>query len=245
MDNHFKVIIPLYNAEEWVGRCVKSVKDQLYQDFQCIIIDDISTDRSAEAIREEIKGDDRFVFIQNTEKAFALKNIYDGIIASNPSPEDIITTLDGDDWFPDSYVLKKLDKVYNEEKCWITYGSYAEFPTGHRGYFAKEIPERIVSSNSFREHEWCASHLRTFKYHLWSKIKKKDLLDDDGLFYKMGWDLAFMFPMLEMAGSRSKYVDTVLYMYNLTNPLNDHKVDHQLQISSAEKIRKKQKYTRL
>ena len=245
MNNHFKVIIPLYNAQQWIRFCVKSVKDQDYENFQCIILDDISTDKSAEIIKDEIKDDDRFVLVENTQKAFALKNIYDGVCASNPEPEDIIITLDGDDWFPNKDVLQKLNDIYNSSNCWITYGSYAEFPSGLPGFFAKQIPPHVIEENSFREQEWCASHLRTFKYHLWSKIKKEDLLDDQGRFYQMGWDLAFMFPMLEMAAERSKYVADILYIYNLTNPINDHKVNHQLQLSTAQKIREKEKYSKV
>ena len=245
MNNHFKIIIPLYNAQQWIRFCVKSVKEQAYENFQCIILDDISTDKSAEIIKDEIKDDDRFVLIENTQKAFALKNIYDGIGASSPEPEDIIITLDGDDWFPNKDVLQKLNDVYNSSNCWITYGSYAEFPSGLPGHFAKQIPAHVIEENAFREEEWCASHLRTFKYHLWSKIKKEDLLDEEGRFYQMGWDLSFMFPMLEMAGKRSKYIPDILYIYNLTNPINDHKVNHQLQLTTAQKIREKEKYTRI
>tara|TARA_R110000824_G_scaffold74491_4_gene189346 strand:- start:543 stop:1283 length:741 start_codon:yes stop_codon:yes gene_type:complete len=245
MSNHFKIIIPLYNAHHWIRFCVKSVKEQDYDNFQCIILDDLSTDKSAEIIKDEIKDDERFVLIENTEKAFALKNIYDGICASTPQPEDIILTLDGDDWLPNAGVLKTLNDIYNTSNCWLTYGSYAEFPSGLPGPFAKQIAPHVIKSNSFREEEWCASHLRTFKHHLWSQIKKEDLLDDQGLFYEMAWDLAFMFPMLEMAGEKSKYVSDILYIYNLTNPLNDHKVNHQLQLSTEQKIRKKQKYERL
>lgn len=103
----------------------------------------------------------------------ALKNIYDGINTSEPKNEDVIVTLDGDDWFASKDALKILNREYIKEDCWLTYGSYIEYPTKNRGKFAKKIPQQVIHSGTFRQHEWCSSHLRTFKYHLWRKIKKK------------------------------------------------------------------------
>tara|TARA_R110002020_G_scaffold90434_3_gene220183 strand:- start:1604 stop:3583 length:1980 start_codon:yes stop_codon:yes gene_type:complete len=245
MSNHFKIIVPFYNVEEWVKVCIRSVKLQSYKNFQCVLVDDISTDRSAEIAEQEIAGDDRFVLVRNTEKAYALKNIYDAINLSEPYEEDIIVTLDGDDWLANKDVLDKLNAVYAQSDCWLTYGSYAEYPSGSRGKFAKQIPRHVIQNNLYRENEWCSSHLRTFKHHLWSGIKKEDLLDSNGDFYRMAWDLAFMFPMLEMAGDKSKYINDILYVYNLGNPLNDHKVDGKLQQSLEFDIRNKEKYSKI
>lgn len=242
MDNHFKIIIPLYNVEKWIKICIRSVKVQNYKNFQCIILDDISTDNSVDIIKKEIENDNRFKLIVNTEKAFALKNIYDGIKLSNANPEDIIVTLDGDDWLASADVLNNLNKIYNKEKCWLTYGSYAEYPGNRRGKFAKQIPYEIIQAASYRKYEWCTSHLRTFKTHLWNKIKTKDLLDSEGNFYRMTWDLAFMFPMLEMAAFKSHYIKDIQYVYNLGNPLNDHKIDNTYQQSLEREIRSKTKY---
>lgn len=240
--NHFKIIIPLYNTEKWISYTLDSVMSQNYTDFQCIIMDDMSTDNSNSIIKERIKDDPRFKLVENSEKAYALKNINDAIKISKPSAEDIILTLDGDDWLENNNVLSRLNFAYNTKNCWLTYGSYVEYPSGKKGAFAREVAREVQIDGSYRKAPWCFSHLRTFKYHLWEKINPKDLLDQDGNFYKMAWDLAFMFPMLEMAGSKSQYLDDVAYVYNLSNPINDHKVNHDLQIKLENEIRNKKKY---
>ena len=243
--NHFKIIIPFYNVEEWIKPCIRSVKKQEYKSFECILVDDMSVDNSYDIAKNEIEGDSRFRLILNSEKKLALQNIYEGIELSSPEGEDIILTLDGDDWLASLDVLEKVNKTYVDNNCWMTYGSYVEFPSGRRGKFAKKIRQNVLENNLFRDSEWCASHLRTFKHHLWSQIKKEDLLNDDGNFYKMGWDLAFMFPMLEMAASKSQYIEDILYVYNLDNPFNDHKVDNRHQMMIEHKIRAKKKYAPL
>ncbi|HBY69962.1 MAG TPA: hypothetical protein DEG69_20780, partial [Flavobacteriaceae bacterium] len=163
--------------------------------FQCILIDDLSDDNTEEIVKKEISGDRRFTFIRPSEKAYALKNINDGIAYSNPGSEDIIVTLDGDDWFANKHVLRTLNNVYLKNDCWITYGSYAEYPSGKRGKFAKQIDQSFIENKTLRQKPWMSSHLRTFKAKLWNQIKHKDLLDSEGKFYRMTWDLAFMFPM--------------------------------------------------
>ena len=244
-ENHFKIIIPLYNVEGWIDKCLDSVMSQNYKNFECIILDDLSTDSSVSIIKDKIKGDNRFVLIENKTKALALKNIYDGIKISNPGDEDIIVTLDGDDWLENNNVLTKLNSVYNSDDCLITYGSYIEYPSNTKGKFARQAPSNIIKESSYRKNEWYFSHLRTFKYHLWNRIKKKDLLDSEGNFYPMAWDLSFMFPMLEMAGERSRYINDIMYVYNLTNPINDHKVNHERQQLLEVEIRNKKPYKNL
>jgi len=239
---HFKIIVPLYNVEKWIVNCIRSIKLQNYTDFQCILIDDLSTDKTVQIIEQEIKHDNRFYLIKNQNKCFALQNVCNGINISNPKDEDVIVALDGDDWFANKDVLNILMQYYSQEKCLMTYGSYIEFPSGNIGKFSKQIPQYVIEACSYRDYEWCSSHLRTFKYSLWNKIDKKDFLDLNGQFYKITCDLAIMFPMLEMAGNRAKYVKEILYTYNMANPLNDHKLNNLEQIKIEKEIRGKRKY---
>ena len=55
---------------------------------------------------------------------------------------------------------------------------------------------------------------------------EKDLRDDSDNYWSVAGDLAFMWPMIEMSGlEHFKFIDEVLYVYNESNPINDHKVD--------------------
>jgi hypothetical protein len=73
----------------------------------------------------------------------------------------------------------------------------------------------------------------------------EDLISPCGDFYHMAWDQAIMFPMLEMSGHRAKFISEVLYIYNAANPINDCKVDRQLQRSLETVIRMQKRYDRL
>ena len=127
-NNRFIIVVPFYNVQDWIKFNIRSVKKQDYDNFTCVLVDDISTDNTVEIIEKEIVGDDRFVLIKNQKKKFALRNIYEGILAANPQPEDVVVTLDGDDWLSSANILSYLNDFYNREDCWLTYGSYIEYP---------------------------------------------------------------------------------------------------------------------
>ena len=242
----FKIVIPCYNCEKWIGTTIDSIAGQDYEDFECLIIDDISTDKTTSVVMDKILDDKRFSLRANTEKKYALKNLYDGFAHLSQDDEDVLITVDGDDWLYDEKVLERLNQIYTTENCLITYGSFIEHPSGAtHAYYLTPYDNYIINNNLFRNAPWKASHLRTFKRKLWNSIKKEDFIDSEtSEFYEVAWDLAFMYPMLEMAGNRSRHVVDYMYVYNKENPLSDMYIKEKQQLAAAVQIKNKPKYSR-
>jgi len=248
MTNHIKIIIPFYNVEKWINKTIKSIQLQNYDNYQCIMINDMSTDNTADTIKKTIEGDNRFLLIENKEKKYPLENIRTAFDISSPSKNDIIAIVHGDDWLASPNVLTILNKEYEENDCWLTYGSYVEYPSMKRGKFSQKVPQNIIDNNLIRNSPWMTSHLHTFKYGLWKHIvPEKSFIESrekQHHFYG-AWDLAWMFPLFELAGNRSHFIDHILYMYNRENPLNVDKLDHQRQLESEKTLRNVEKYSPL
>ena len=157
---HFKIIVPFYNVQKWIKVCIQSIKKQKYKNFHCVLVNDHSTDKTVSIVENFIENEENIELIRTPEKsnAGALASIYHGIEYSKPNDEDIIVILDGDDWFANENILQKLCDIYVEKKCWMTYGSYIEFPSGKRGKFSKQISKDIIEKRSFRKSEWMSSH---------------------------------------------------------------------------------------
>ena len=56
------VIVPMYNVEAYIEECITSLLEQNYPVLEFILVDDGSTDRTAEKIRQLTKGDPRFTY---------------------------------------------------------------------------------------------------------------------------------------------------------------------------------------
>jgi len=239
------VIIPSYNNRRWYERNLSSVLSQHSRNFRIIYVDDCSSDGTGELVEKFIadrNSGDLIHLIRNPVRVGALHNLQSTIQVCHD--DEIVILLDGDDWLAHDGVFKKINEVYADPDCWMTYGQYLSWPDNMIGY-SREIPSEITESNSFRENEWCSSHLRSFYAWLFKSIKIEDLISPYGTFYDMAWDQAIMFPMLEMSGHRAKFISEVLYIYNAANPISDCKIDRQLQRSMETVIRTRKRYDRL
>lgn len=235
------ILTTLYNAENYIERCLSSIIGQSFKYFKCYITDDMSTDNSVSLAKKMTEGDDRFVLIENNIKLYQPGN-YDQVIRNKVDIADcdICCEIDGDDWLPNSKVLQKIYDTYEDSNIWVTNGSF-KYSDGRDG-FSKE---QIIDSN-LRKNEMTCSHMRTWKAFLWRNIQEEDLKDEFGNYWSVTGDLSFMFPMLEMAGQdRYKFIEDITYIYNEDNPINDHKVNIQKVTSVANKIRNKTCYKKL
>jgi hypothetical protein len=245
-ENHFTVVVPSYNNENWANINMRSIIEQNYENYDVLYVDDASTDETKHTVENIVKENnfDKIRVISNKENKKALHNICHCIAESKE--DTIIILLDGDDWLSHRNVLAELNDIY-DENVWITAGSYID---NLQGLIRKpEIDESMWKSN-IRKYSGAAghnfSHLRTFRKKLFDKIKTEDLLDEDGEHYKYTFDQALMFPMVEMAGPEHFYeVDDVLLTYNRRNPLSVDRVSRQEQLRIEKVIKEKQPYDRV
>ena len=241
INKHFVVVIASYNNKNWYKKNLDSVFMQKYENYHVMYVDDVSPDGTGDLVEKYIKDkhqEERVVLIKNKERVGALANYYNAIHSCDD--KSIIVQLDGDDWLAHDHVLDLLNRVYNDPNVWLTYGQYKEYPSGQIG-LCEQIPHKIIKNNEFRSYKWVTSHLRTFYVWLFKLIKKEDLLLN-GKFFQMTSDLAVMYPMLEMAGPRIKFIPDIIHVYNRANCINDDKVNAALQISVEQFIRIKERY---
>lgn len=111
----FSIIIPLYDKEAYVRKALESVVAQTYRDFELIIVDDGSTDNSADVVRDFIAQiDDRFIddrwtlITQANAGVAAARNR--GVKVSNG---EYVCFLDADDWWEPTW-LEEMDKLITE-----------------------------------------------------------------------------------------------------------------------------------
>ena len=106
------VIVPVYSAEKYIKRTVRSAQNQNFTDIEIILVDDLSTDNSLKIIEEMSNEDPRIKIIKNKENKGILYSRCIGVLMSNGKN---ILPLDDDDFYINSeffYILnKEIDKM--------------------------------------------------------------------------------------------------------------------------------------
>lgn len=222
------IIVPSYNNEKWCKKNLDSIRQQNYDNFKVIYINDNSIDKTGKLVESYIKAyklEEKFTVINNKKRRGALENQYNAIHAC--SNDDIIVLVDGDDQLSHSDVLKIINSQYQNKDIWVTYGQLRVIPSG-KIWECTRFSQNIIKKNEFRKTPFFVSHLRTFYAGLFKLIKKEDLFYQ-GNFFSMTGDRAVMAPLIEMTGGKFAYIPDILYFYNTANQISDYNVDSELQ----------------
>ena len=108
----FSIIIPVYNVAQYLKECLDSVLAQTFGDWECICVDDGSTDGSGEMLDVYARGDSRFrVFHQTNKGVSAARNL-----ALEHAMGDVVCFADGDDitypwWLSTFYELLQVEEA--------------------------------------------------------------------------------------------------------------------------------------
>lgn len=232
----FVLVIASYNNEKYYKGNLDSIFSQEYQNYRVIYIDDASTDQTYSCVKNYIaeKGmQDKVTLIHNEVNRKALHNLYTAIHSCNN--EEIVVIVDGDDRLTNPLVLSDLNRYYQNDVVWMTYGQYIRYPDYQIGMCAP-VKKSTLKEAKVRFGKWQYSHLRTFYAGLFKRIKLEDLMYEDEIF-QVTYDLAIMYPMLEMAREHAFFTPEVSYEYNYETPLTDAKVRLALQEKMERYIR--------
>lgn len=105
------IIVPVYNVEEYISRTIESILKQTYLNFELILVDDGSTDKSRDICEKFAKIDERiFVFFQNNRGVSAARN--KGISKSRGK---YIIFIDSDDWVAPNMLETYLNQMISED----------------------------------------------------------------------------------------------------------------------------------
>ena len=120
MDEIISVIVPIYNSEQTLYRCIKSIMDSDYKNIEIILVNDGSTDKSRK-ICDEMEQQDKRI------KVFHLKN--GGVSKARnyglgKATGKFITFIDSDDFVKTEYFFK-LKQTFDQEECQLSVGSVA------------------------------------------------------------------------------------------------------------------------
>lgn len=222
------VIIPIYQVESFLPRCLDSVINQTYDNIEVICIDDGSSDRSGIICDEYAAKDSRIRVIHKKNEGVALAR-YDGVRCMNG---EYATFVDPDDYIS----LNAIEIMVGEAvKCGVEIVAAQHYDNKDEviipfnnsalaGYYDREAIERMLKTNFLFDHTYGNDAICLT---LWAKLFKKTCLEErlkEGVGYKISEDTICLFAI--MKNIQSLYViDDYIYYY----------VSHPLQITKCSK----------
>lgn len=164
----FSVIIPNYNSEKWIDKCLNSILEQTYKNYEIIFVDDMSTDSSLQKAIDIIGNKQPTTFIKNTTKRLNGGSRNVGIVEATG---DYIIFIDCDDWFKDNKVFETINEsLCDEDILFVGYDYY-------NGNTSSQIPKYKNIEEAIKD-VTCAPWTKVVK----TKILKKTLFPEGTLF---------------------------------------------------------------
>ena len=226
MDPKISVIVPVYKAENYLHRCVDSILAQTFTNFEVLLIDDGSPDKSGEICDEYALKDSRVRVIHQANGGVTMAR-FTGV--NNVGNSEFITFVDADDLLPNT----ALNDLYmtSDADCDIIVGSYDK---NYRIY-----SDCFISSDEY------SRKLLSDEMHSepWARLFRKSLFNVEVFNLSrrivVGEDLIMNLRLSFINCRDVKIVKSVVYCYNdiPTSVMNtfNYNVDYLLQLYHLEK----------
>lgn len=212
----FSIIIPTYNVEKYLDKCLESILNQTYNNYEIILIDDVSSDNTINIVSDYQHKDKRLRVVINSENSGPSYCRQKGI---NISKGEYIIFVDSDDWYCDNNVLEKIALIteeFNSDCICFRYRTLHNHNISinkkngprHGIYSCKDIALIKERSQS------------PFWHYLWNKAYKASIIKDNNISFNINMRSAedVRFNQEFLIHAKSYYVLTdYMYLYNCKN----------------------------
>ena len=124
------IVIPVYNAEKYLGGCLNSIQNQTYKNFEVILVNDGSIDNSESICKSFVEADTRFrYYLKGNGGAPSARNFgLDNVTG------DYVTFIDADDWVEENHLEVLINNI-KENNSDMAVSSIKKFDNSNNFYF--------------------------------------------------------------------------------------------------------------
>ena len=197
------IIIPIYNAEKYLFKCLNSIKEQTYTNIEVLMINDGSTDNS-ETICKEFLKDSRFCLINKKNGGVSsARNL--GINRCNG---EYVLFVDSDDWCDKELLKQAVQNIKSYDMLCFAY---------YKAYKDKNICEELkVNKNANIKKEILSNKL--IGGYLWNKLFSTNIIKEHGIKFNESItyceDLIFIIQYIKYV-KKVNYINKALYYYRV------------------------------
>ena len=224
------IIVPVYNVEPYLRKCLDSIMGQTFTDFEAVLVDDGSTDNSGRICDEYAKQDPRFVVVHKQNEGVAKARV----TAFEHSRGELITFIDADDYVAPEYLEKLSRPVLEDGADMVSCDYYVvenqvvkENPAKCTGLFDKQGISDFIARHYFYDGKCKGYGMTCF---LCTKMVKRQYVKQalaNGVGMWFGEDQIALFTMLQNINSLCLIPDR-LYYYVRYSEQTTKKYDYSL-----------------
>lgn len=163
------VIIPVYNVEKYIARCIESILSQTFQDFEIVIVNDCTPDKSMEIVRRYAEQDNRIRIFNHDENMGLMWTRRTGY--TNAQGEYFVF-CDSDDYMPNN-ALELLYNAIIKTKADIVVGNHTYINTNGKS----SIKSNRLDYGNDKESVYKSLLNREMSHSIWGKIFSRKLFD--------------------------------------------------------------------
>ncbi len=227
------IIVPIYNAENYLTKCINSIINQTYKNIEIILVNDGSTDNSLKICKTFALNDKRIIIIN--QKNMGVSNARNAGI--NVAKGDYISFVDSDDTIENNYIQELIDNS--------NYGEFDVVICGYNDIYAsnKKIENKMpqnIKLRGFISNDYVI--LKRYLSYPWHKIYKVNFLKKHNINFSTQFtdaeDQVFNFKVFSLAPNYN-FVNKTLYNYY---HVNSNSLSKQYTIRSFNSNLKKLQY---
>ena len=214
MNIDVSIIVPIYNAEKHLARCIESVLKQNFKNFELILMNDGSTD-SSEAICNEYALKDSRVLVVNKENSGVSDTRNQAIKLAKGK---YLQFIDSDDWIS-SDATELLYKTAEENACEMVIADFYRVVGNRLSQKGRIRVKGVVSKEEFAI-EMMENPADFYYGVLWNKIYRKDIIEKNSIYMDkdISWCEDFIFNMEYIRRINNVYVLHVPIYYYVKTP---------------------------
>ena len=200
----FSIIIPVYNTEKYLKKCLDSVFLQNYDNYEIIIVNDGSTDNSDKIVKEYMKKHKNIIYILKENGGLSsARNV--GV---SKAKGDYLLFLDSDDYYCDNFLFQLSDEINDEDV--VRFCVQDVYDNGRVVLYKDKVFDNLDGISSFKY--LCECHYveiacaYCFKRSFW--------LEHDFMFLEGAYHEDFgLIPFVLISSKKTKCIDLVGYNY--------------------------------
>ena len=210
------IIIPVFNVEEYLPKCLDSILSQTLTDIEVICVNDGSTDGSLKVLQEYKSKDDRIIIIDKKNEGSGIaRNI--GLLSARGK---YVYFADSDDWLDTDQVFEKIYNSAEDDSLDILiFGGYSCYKKCDKiikwkGSYKLNILDKKYFKNVFGSED-IKKDVFKFPSTAWTKLYRREFLQENEIKFqpiKVGQDQLFFFHSM-ITARRMKVLNEYFYCY--------------------------------